>query len=192
MAPLTVHFRGAAEEGGQNATALPKNSSATDSLVLESKPQTVDTAPVVREDKGTDGGGHAGEVPPLHREVAQPAVSAATGLAVPVPRPYYFPSKVLQLSPVPDQRLVFQYPPELAGSKGRVVLAVYINEKGIVDWSEVVESTDERFTEASKTVIEKTRYRPGILADRFVKSLWLVEVTFAPEGVAAVTSETKQ
>ena len=72
-----------------------------------------------------------------------------------------------------------------------MVLAVYINEKGAVDWSEVVESSDERFTEASKPVIEKSRFRPGILGDKFVKSLWLVEVTFAPEGVAAVTSDIK-
>lgn len=79
------------------------------------------------------------------------------------------------------------YPPLVGDLAGRVVLLLFINERGKVDTHRVVESRPgDVFTEATVAPFVRETFAPGLITGVAVKSQLLVEVSFEPGSEAKV------
>lgn len=79
--------------------------------------------------------------------------------------------------------IVPPYPEEASQISGRVIIVLFINEKGEVDRYQIAAAEPERLFE--QVVIDTfvgEKYSPGMIAGESVKSQLAIEVTFEPGG----------
>ena len=110
--------------------------------------------------------------------VAGAAAGAAWWLHVPS---RYFPAAELDHVAAPLRRIDFEYPEKGPEVYGTLRLDVLIDEKGVVDRVDVVESTvPPSFRNYAVAMFTATRFEPAQRRGRAVKSVKRVEVVFAP------------
>lgn len=107
---------------------------------------------------------------------------APDGVAIPFPDKWYMAAELdVRAEPLTPVRLA--YPAELAGSgiPGRVRIALFIDERGVVRKTEIVASQPERlFDEAAVKGWEEVRFSPAMKGGLAVKSEKLLELDFQP------------
>jgi TonB family protein len=104
-------------------------------------------------------------------------------MAGPAPDKWYSAEEVdARAEPLAPFRL--GYPERLAGSriKGRVRIALFIDEQGWVRNAEVLASQPERlFDEVAVSAWQNVRFSPAVMRHQAVKSKKLLEINFEPD-----------
>ncbi|MFY9328280.1 MAG: energy transducer TonB [Georgfuchsia sp.] len=102
--------------------------------------------------------------------------------------PWYFTSRYLHRQPRPLRPIWPVYPPELTEVRGKVLLLLFINEKGGIDDYKILESEPaDQFDPSVIAAFTHAVFAPGSIADIPVKSQMLIEVNFEP-GLAPQTA----
>jgi protein TonB len=113
-----------------------------------------------------------------------PAGSAAPGRdakkPAPVPATRYLEAVELDVRPQIMTRVMPEYPEEvLSGTRGRVVLELYIAEDGYVDRARVALAEPAgKFDAAALKAFAGARFTPGVKAGKPVASRLAIEITF--------------
>lgn len=104
--------------------------------------------------------------------------------------PWYFSARYLHRRPSMLRAIVPPYPEEASQISGRVIIVLFINEKGEVDRYQIAAAEPERLFE--QVVIDTfvgEKYSPGMIAGESVKSQLAIEVTFEPgRGVQSIVA----
>jgi TonB family protein len=120
----------------------------------------------------------------LPRLAAAIAVSIALNAAAaeaPLAQPIYYPTRELDVQPGIKTRVQPEYPVVAArrGISGKVVLRLYINEKGGVDRVEILHAEPRGVFESSaERAFRAARFSPGMKSKRPVKTKMTIEVSF--------------
>lgn len=116
---------------------------------------------------------------PAPAESASRSIDAAAGLSGVVSGPWYYPARYLHRRPTPLRPIRPDYPPQANDVSGRVVLLLFINEKGTVDSHRILKAEPPRlFEDAVISAFVGERYAPGLILAQAVKSQLLLEVFF--------------
>ena len=110
---------------------------------------------------------------------AAPPVPVAPGLPL---DPYYTARELdVRAEPINDVDLVYPRRAYEMRTKGRVVLRIFINERGAIDEVSVVEAAPPGvFEEAALTATRALQFTPAMKNGRNVKSQKTIEVAFDP------------
>lgn len=101
---------------------------------------------------------------------------------------HYWPGKALDQKPTPQNPVVISYPEGFISiTHGHAILQLFINESGLVDRVEIVESEAPlEFTDMARRAFLNTRFSPGVKDQIQVRSKLKIEVSFQngpnPEG----------
>lgn len=125
------------------------------------------------------------ELPPAtpSGEESPPAVASPAPIELPLPLDRYFPPHEVDVraEQVNEVHLVYPEQAYMKRARGRVVLRIFINDRGGIDDVSVLESTPPGvFEEAALTATLALQFRPAIKNGRSVKSYKTIEVTFDP------------
>jgi protein TonB len=98
----------------------------------------------------------------------------------PIPATRYHESVELDVRPLIMTRVMPEYPEEvLSGTRGRVVLELYIAEDGYIDRARVALAEPAgKFDAAALKAFAGARFTPGVKAGKPVASRLAIEVTF--------------
>ncbi len=109
----------------------------------------------------------------VHAAAAEPAAGPA--------RANYYPTRELDVRPGIKTRVHPEYPETAArrGLSGKVVLRLYINEKGIVDRVETLRAQPPgMFEHSAERAFSAARFSPGMKNKHPVKTQMTIEVSF--------------
>lgn len=109
----------------------------------------------------------------LHVAAAEPAAAPA--------RTTYFPTRALDVRPGIKTRIQPEYPQSAArqGLSGKVVLRLYIDEKGIVERVETLSAQPPGvFERSAERAFSAARFSPGMKNKRPVRTQMTIEVSF--------------
>lgn len=112
--------------------------------------------------------------------IAATAPAAATEQAITPTDDYYWPGRALDQKPTPQTAVVIPYPNGFVSiTRGHAILQLFINESGLVDRVEVVESDAPlEFTDMARRAFLNTRFTPGVKDLIQVRSKLKIEVAF--------------
>lgn len=143
----------------------------TPGSVLPNPATTSDTAPPVE--------------PSEHQLTAQthPPIVASTTITPQTDKQtdgHYWPGRTLDQKPIPQAPVVIPYPEGFISiAHGHAILQLFINESGLVDRVEVVESEAPiEFTDMARRAFLNTRFTPGVKDRVQVRSKLKIEVGF--------------
>lgn len=93
---------------------------------------------------------------------------------------HYWPGRTLDQKPIPQAPVVIPYPEGFISiAHGHAILQLFINESGLVDRVEVVESEAPiEFTDIARRAFLNTRFTPGVKDRVQVRSKLKIEVGF--------------
>ena len=127
------------------------------------------------------GAGESRESPPAQAK-ADPRSGVPGGADLPLPDKWYTATE-LDVRAEPLSEVPLDYPEELEGSgiPGRVQLALFIDERGVVRRMHIVEAEPARlFDKAAMRAWVDVRFSPARKGGVAVKSRKLLELTFRP------------
>jgi protein TonB len=114
--------------------------------------------------------------------VVSVALNAAAAEAPPAPaQPTYYPTRELDVQPGIKTRVQPEYPKVAAqrGISGKVVMRLYISEKGLVDRVEIVRAQPPGvFERSAERAFRDARFSPGMKHKHPVKTRMTIEVSF--------------
>jgi TonB family protein len=94
----------------------------------------------------------------------------------------WHPASELDVRAEPLTSVEFNYPPNVSGLVGRVRVALFIDERGFVRKTQVLEAQPEKlFDEAALSGWREVRFSPAMRGGVAVKSQKVVDVDFQPE-----------
>jgi TonB family protein len=108
-------------------------------------------------------------------------------------RPHYYPAGELERKPQILDQVEPRFPPGATAETGRVVLRLYIGEKGNVEEIVVMKAEpDASFGTAAAEAFAAARFLPGMKSGAPVRSLLLIEALFGVPPAADAASTPPQ